>query len=118
RKQRAKEIKEKKRNHGTDKMGSADKSTDCSPEGPEFKYQQPYGGSKTPTMRSDALFWRYHLIKRFSECILKKAIFQLSPPSEVEMQVSRAYASPGHPKEKLYSSTPENDFHSTLEMLC
>jgi hypothetical protein len=57
RKQRAKEIKEKKRNHGTDKMGSADKSTDYSSEGPEFKYQQPYGGSKTPTMRSDALFW-------------------------------------------------------------
>ena len=37
--------------------GSAVKSTDCSSEGPEFKSQQPHGGSQLPVMRSDALFW-------------------------------------------------------------
>jgi hypothetical protein len=35
---------------------SAVKSTDYSSEGPEFKSQQPHGGSQ-PFMRSDALFW-------------------------------------------------------------
>jgi hypothetical protein len=37
--------------------GSAVKSTDCSSEGPEFKSQQPHGGSQSSVMRSDALFW-------------------------------------------------------------
>jgi hypothetical protein len=36
--------------------GSAVKSTDCSSEGPEFKSQQPYGGSQPSVMRSDALY--------------------------------------------------------------
>jgi hypothetical protein len=38
--------------------GSVVKSTDCSSEGPEFKSQQPHGGSQLPIMRSDTLFWR------------------------------------------------------------
>jgi hypothetical protein len=37
--------------------GSAVKSTDCLSKGPEFKSQQPHGGSQPPVMRSDALFW-------------------------------------------------------------
>ena len=37
--------------------GSAVKSTDCSSKGPEFKSQQPHGGSQPSVMRSDALFW-------------------------------------------------------------
>jgi hypothetical protein len=37
--------------------GLAVKSTDCSSEGPEFKSQQPHGGSQPFIMRSDALFW-------------------------------------------------------------
>jgi hypothetical protein len=37
--------------------GSTDKSTDCSSKGPEFKSQQPHGGSQPPEMKSDALFW-------------------------------------------------------------
>ena len=37
--------------------GSVVKSTDCSSKGPEFKSQQPHGGSQPPVMRSDALFW-------------------------------------------------------------
>jgi hypothetical protein len=36
--------------------GSADKSTDCSFKGPEFKFQQPHGGSQPSEMGSDALF--------------------------------------------------------------
>jgi hypothetical protein len=36
--------------------GSVGKSSDCSSEGPEFKSQQPHGGSQPPIMRSDALF--------------------------------------------------------------
>jgi hypothetical protein len=35
--------------------GSAGKSTDCSSSGPEFKFQQPHGGSQPPIIRSDAL---------------------------------------------------------------
>jgi hypothetical protein len=37
--------------------GSGVKSTDCSSEGPEFKSQQPHGGSQPSAMKSDALFW-------------------------------------------------------------
>jgi hypothetical protein len=37
--------------------GSAVKSTDCSSRGPEFKSQQPYGGSQPSVMGSGALFW-------------------------------------------------------------
>jgi hypothetical protein len=37
--------------------GSEVKSTDYSSIGPEFKSQQPHGGSQPPVMRSDALFW-------------------------------------------------------------
>jgi hypothetical protein len=36
--------------------GSAVKSTDCFSRGPEFKSQQPHGGSQPSVMRSDALF--------------------------------------------------------------
>jgi hypothetical protein len=35
---------------------SAVKSTDCSSRGPEFKSQQPHGGSQPSVMGSDALF--------------------------------------------------------------
>jgi hypothetical protein len=37
--------------------GSVVKSIDCSPRGPEFKSQQPHGGSQPSLMRSDTLFW-------------------------------------------------------------
>ena len=37
--------------------GSVGKSTDCSSKGPEFKSQQPHGGSQPLILRSDALFW-------------------------------------------------------------
>jgi hypothetical protein len=33
------------------------KSTDCFSEGPEFKSQQPHGGSQPSVMRLDALVW-------------------------------------------------------------
>jgi hypothetical protein len=33
------------------------KSTDCSSRGPEFKSQQPHGGSQPSVMESDALSW-------------------------------------------------------------
>jgi hypothetical protein len=37
--------------------GSAVKSTDYSSGGPEFKSQQPHGGSQPSVMKSNALFW-------------------------------------------------------------
>jgi hypothetical protein len=37
--------------------GSAVKSTGCSSSGPEFKSQQPQGGSQPSVIKSDALFW-------------------------------------------------------------
>jgi hypothetical protein len=46
-----------KRTGGGWRDGSVVKSTDCSSEGPEFKSQQPHGGSKPSVMRSNALFW-------------------------------------------------------------
>jgi hypothetical protein len=49
--------KKKKLRKGGWQDGSVDKSTDCCSEGPEFKSQQPHGGSQPPIMRSDALFW-------------------------------------------------------------
>jgi hypothetical protein len=36
--------------------GSVVKSADCSSEGPEFKSQQPHGGSQPSVTKSDALF--------------------------------------------------------------
>jgi hypothetical protein len=33
------------------------RATDCSSKGPEFKSQQPHGGSQPSVTRSDALFW-------------------------------------------------------------
>jgi hypothetical protein len=37
--------------------GSAINSTDYSSRGPEFNSQQPHGGSETPVIESNALFW-------------------------------------------------------------
>ena len=42
--------------------GSVAKSTDFYPEGPEFKSQQPHGGSQPSVMRSDALIWCYSVL--------------------------------------------------------
>jgi hypothetical protein len=33
------------------------RAPDCSPEGQEFKSQQPHDGSQPSVTRSDALFW-------------------------------------------------------------
>jgi hypothetical protein len=33
------------------------RAPDCSSEDPEFKSQQPHGGSQPSVTRSDALFW-------------------------------------------------------------
>ena len=37
--------------------GSSDESSDCSSGGPEFKSQEPHGGSQPSVTRSDALLW-------------------------------------------------------------
>jgi hypothetical protein len=42
---------------GSWRDGSVVKSTDCSSEGPVFKFQQPHGGSQPSIMTSDALYW-------------------------------------------------------------
>jgi hypothetical protein len=52
-KQKAKKPKQTKKDDT--RNGSEVKSTDCSSEGPEFKSQQPHGGSQPFVMRSDAL---------------------------------------------------------------
>jgi hypothetical protein len=49
--------------------GSAGKSTDCSPKGPEFNSQQPHGGSH------DALFWCSE--DSYSVLIIINKIFEL-----------------------------------------
>jgi len=47
----------KERKEGDWRDGSEVKSTGCSSKGPEFKSQQPHGGSQPSVMRSGALFW-------------------------------------------------------------
>jgi hypothetical protein len=44
-------------NFGGWRAGSAVKRTICSSRGPEFKSQQPHGGSQPSIMGSAALFW-------------------------------------------------------------
>ena len=42
---------------GTGEMAQWVRAPDCSSEGPEFKSQQPHGGSQPSVTRSDSLFW-------------------------------------------------------------
>jgi hypothetical protein len=42
---------------GAGEMAQQVRAPDCSSEGPEFKSQQPHGGSQPPVMRTDSLFW-------------------------------------------------------------
>jgi hypothetical protein len=51
------DVKRHKEEEEREGGGSVVKSNDCSSEGPEFKSQQPHGGSQPSIMRSDALFW-------------------------------------------------------------
>jgi hypothetical protein len=48
-------VKKKKKGGGAGEM--AQWVPDCSSEGPEFKSQQPHGGSQPSITKSDALFW-------------------------------------------------------------
>jgi hypothetical protein len=59
RKEEKERRKEQKKEREGLENGSAVKSTDCSSRGPEFKSQQPHGGSQPSVMRSDALFWGF-----------------------------------------------------------
>jgi hypothetical protein len=43
--------------HRAGEMAQWVRAPDCSSEGPEFKSQQPHGGSQPSVMRSDSLFW-------------------------------------------------------------
>jgi hypothetical protein len=47
-------LKEKER---AGEMAQWVRAPDCSSEGPEFKSQQPHGGSQPSVTRSDSLFW-------------------------------------------------------------
>jgi hypothetical protein len=42
---------------GAGEMAQGVRAPDCSSEGPEFKSQQPHGGSQPSVTRSEALFW-------------------------------------------------------------
>jgi hypothetical protein len=42
---------------GAGEMAQWVRAPDCSSEGPEFKSQQPHGGSQPSVTRSDSLFW-------------------------------------------------------------
>jgi hypothetical protein len=46
-----------KRKMGAGEMAQWVRAPDCSFEGPEFKSQQPHGGSQPSVIRSDSLFW-------------------------------------------------------------
>jgi hypothetical protein len=42
---------------GAGEMAQWVRAPNCSSEGPEFKSQQPHGGSQPSVTRSDSLFW-------------------------------------------------------------
>jgi hypothetical protein len=42
---------------GAGEMAQQVRAPDCSSEGPEFKSQQPHGGSQPSVKISDSLFW-------------------------------------------------------------
>jgi hypothetical protein len=42
---------------GAGEMAQWVRAPDCSSKGPEFKSQQPHGGSQPSVMRSDSVFW-------------------------------------------------------------
>jgi hypothetical protein len=46
-----------KKHKGAGEMAQWVRAPDCSSEGPEFKSQQPHGGSQPSVTRSDSLFW-------------------------------------------------------------
>jgi hypothetical protein len=49
--------KKKKTKSWAGEMAQWVRAPDCSSEGPEFKSQQPHGGSQPSVTRSDSLFW-------------------------------------------------------------
>jgi hypothetical protein len=48
---------QRKQDLGAGEMAQWVRAPDCSSEGPEFKSQQPHGGSQPSITRSDSLFW-------------------------------------------------------------
>jgi hypothetical protein len=52
-----KDINKLKKSQGAGEMAQWVRAPDCSSEGPEFKSQQPHGGSQPSVTRSDSLFW-------------------------------------------------------------
>jgi hypothetical protein len=56
-KKKKKKFKKNFKKRGAGEMAQWVRAPDCSSEGPEFKSQQPHGGSQPSVMRSDALFW-------------------------------------------------------------
>jgi hypothetical protein len=47
----------RKGNFEAGEMAQRVRALDCFTEDPEFKSQQPHGGSQPPVMRPDVLFW-------------------------------------------------------------
>jgi hypothetical protein len=50
-------LRKKKHLSWAGEMAQWVRAPDCSSEGPEFKSQQPHGGSQPSVTRSDSLFW-------------------------------------------------------------
>jgi hypothetical protein len=50
-------MKDNKKQSRAGEMAQWVRAPDCSSEGPEFKSQQPHGGSQPSVTRSDSLFW-------------------------------------------------------------
>jgi hypothetical protein len=50
-------VKKKKKKDWAGEMAQWVRAPNCSSEGPEFKSQQPHGGSQPSVTRSDSLFW-------------------------------------------------------------
>jgi hypothetical protein len=57
RRRRRRKRRRRRRRRRAGEMAQWVRAPNCSSEGPEFKSQQPHGGSQPSVTRSDVLFW-------------------------------------------------------------
>jgi hypothetical protein len=65
------------------------RSTECSSEGPEFKSQQPHGGSQPSVMRSDVLFWLSKTATVYSHITINKSFLKKHMDKEMNSQLRK-----------------------------
>jgi hypothetical protein len=100
------------------------KSTDCSSKGPEFKSQQPHGGSQASIMKSDALFWCLKTATVYLDLIINKSLKkrkkerkekESSPPWQMVESKLEIGALPSGKKIESFPTPPGHTLRTALE---